>query len=77
MTIKVYGKPGCVQCKFTCKELEKACLPYEYVDISINAAAETHVKSLGFSSLPVVEAFNLPAWAGFKPDTIKNLTIEG
>lgn len=73
--VKVYGKPGCVQCKFTVKALENASVPYDYIDVTINPAAENHVKQLGFSALPVVEAFDMPAWSGFKPDTIKKLKV--
>lgn len=70
--IKVYGKPGCVQCQYTCKELEKKQLSYQYIDISVNPVAEEHVKSLGFTSVPVVEAPGQQPWAGFKPDKIRS-----
>lgn len=68
--ITVYGKPACVQCQYTCKELDKQHVSYNYIDITVNAVAEEHVKGLGYTAVPVVESGDTH-WAGFKPDKIR------
>ncbi|QQM67415.1 glutaredoxin-like protein NrdH [Actinomyces weissii] len=70
MTITVYSKPNCVQCSATYRALDKAGLPYETVDISVDAEALEQVKSLGYAQAPVVMAGG-DHWSGFRPDKIK------
>ena len=70
--VKVYGKPGCVQCKFTVRELEKLDVPYDYIDITVNVVAEERIKSMGFTTLPVVITPEAK-WAGLKVDNIRRL----
>lgn len=70
--ITVYGKPNCVQCKFTLKELDRLKLPYSYQDVTVNAQAMEHLKVLGFQQVPVVVTKD-NAWSGFKPDSINSL----
>ncbi|WP_080147064.1 glutaredoxin-like protein NrdH [Marinilactibacillus piezotolerans] len=69
----VYSKPNCMQCNFTKKYLEDKGIPYEVKDIAENEAAIEEVKSLGFSSLPVVLAEGLEAFNGFRPDMLNQL----
>lgn len=71
-SVSVYGKPGCVQCKYTTRELDKLNVPYRYLDIEQNEAAHQEVKNLGFSSLPVVVT-NSEKWAGFSPDRLRKI----
>ncbi len=54
MTITVYSKPGCQQCKFTCLTLDQACIPYRVVDLTTNAAALEYVQDLGYCQAPVI-----------------------
>ncbi len=69
----VYGKPGCVQCTYTQKALDKEGIPYSYVDITTNEVAHQEVKNLATgTALPVVVAGN-NVWQGFSPDKIKGL----
>lgn len=68
--ISVYGRPGCVQCKYTVKEFENINVPIDYIDISVNEVAAEHIKSLGFSTLPVVDT-GTENWAGLKVDRIR------
>ena len=75
MEITVYTKPLCVQCDATKRALNKAGLEYTLVDITEDAAALSHVKSLGFMQAPVVTTLN-DAWSGFRPDKIKALTAQ-
>ena len=72
MEITVYTKPMCVQCDATKRALNKAGLEYTLVDITEDAAALSHVKSLGFMQAPVVTTVN-DAWSGFRPDKISSL----
>lgn len=72
MAITVYSKPNCVQCNATYRALDRAGLPYETVDISLDAEALEQVKSLGYAQAPVVMAAG-DHWSGYRPDKIKAL----
>lgn len=72
MTITVYTKPACVQCKATYKALEKNGLEYKIVDITEEPEAKDYVQSLGYLQAPVVVAGG-DHWSGFRPDRIKAL----
>ncbi|GEL67654.1 glutaredoxin-like protein NrdH [Marinilactibacillus psychrotolerans] len=72
-SVVVYSKPNCMQCNFTKKYLEDKGISYEVKDIVENEAAIEEVKSLGFSSLPVVIAEGLEAFNGFRPDMLNQL----
>lgn len=69
MTITVYTKPACVQCKATFRALDKNNIDYTVVDLTEDPEAYDYVKSLGFLQAPVVIT-DTAAWAGFKPDNI-------
>ncbi len=69
----VYSKPNCMQCNFTKKFLEDKGIPYEIKDIEQNESAVKEVKSMGFSSLPVVLAEGIEAFHGFRPDILSKL----
>jgi len=73
MSITLYTKPACVQCKATEKALDRAGLSYETVDISLDDEARDYVLALGYLQAPVVEA-NGEHWSGFRPERINNLT---
>jgi len=72
MSITVYSKPACMQCKATEKALAKAGLEFTTVDISMDDEARDYVMALGYVQAPVVEA-NGEHWSGFRPDRIKGL----
>lgn len=72
-SVVVYSKANCMQCNFTKKYLEDKGISYEVKDIVENEAAIEEVKSLGFSSLPVVIAEGLEAFNGFRPDMLNQL----
>lgn len=72
MSITVYSKPACMQCKATEKALIKAGLEFTTVDISMDDEARDYVMALGYVQAPVVEA-NGEHWSGFRPDRIKGL----
>ena len=72
MSITVYTKPACMQCKATTKALEKAGLEYDLVDISVDDEARDYVLALGYLQAPVVEVDG-EHWSGFRPERIRGL----
>ncbi len=72
MTTTVYTKPACVQCRATMRALDKAEIPYEVVDITVDNGAREYVMALGYLQAPVVENGD-ETWSGFRPDRIKRL----
>ena len=72
MTITVYTKPGCVQCRATEKALDKAGVSYDVVDITEDPAARDYVMALGYLQAPVVVAGDAH-WSGFRPDRVSSV----
>lgn len=76
MSITVYSKPACTQCSATYRALERVGLDkdagdYEVIDITKTEGALEKLKSLGFSSAPVVVTdTEAGSWAGFRMDKI-------
>jgi len=68
--ITVYSKPLCVQCDATKRALNKAGVAYDVVDVTEDAEALAHIKSLGYVQAPVVITGE-DHWSGFRPDKIK------
>lgn len=85
MKVTVYGKPKCVQCEYTCKELdklvEKGQLPgYEYRDVTTDSEAAKDVRATGVTQLPVIVVSNerrTERWSGFKIDKLRGLRSTG
>lgn len=76
MAITVYSKPLCVQCDATKRAFTKAGIAFDIVDITEDAEALAHVKSLGYVQAPVVIAGD-DHWSGFRPDKIKAIAAAG
>ncbi|NAZ84018.1 glutaredoxin-like protein NrdH [Kineococcus sp. R8] len=72
MSITVYSTPSCVQCKATYRALDKKGLPYEVVDVTVDAQALALVQGLGYVQAPVVVAGD-EHWSGFRPDRVSAL----
>ena len=72
MTITVYSKPVCVQCKATKRAFDKAGVEYKEIDLSQDEKALSKVKALGYLQAPVVIAGS-EHWAGFRPDKINEI----
>lgn len=70
MTVTVYTKDNCPQCRATTQYMDKVGVSYETKDATEHI---DYIHSLGFSSAPVVETEKFPAWSGFKPDNINAL----
>lgn len=69
----VYTKSNCVQCRQTKSFLERAGIEFDLIDLEQDAEALNKVKSLGFSSAPVVEIEGGNSWAGFNPIKLNEL----
>lgn len=81
MTITIYTKPGCVQCKYTMKHLDEAKpnpVPYKAIDVTTDPAAAKVVENSGKTILPYVTVEKngklIDSWHGFKDDKVKGLT---
>jgi glutaredoxin-like protein NrdH len=72
MAITVYSKPSCVQCNATYRALDAKGIEYSVTDVSEDADALEHVKSLGYMQAPVVITDG-DHWSGFRPDKIDEL----
>lgn len=71
--IKVYSKPGCVQCEFTKKFLVQHELPFEEKNVMESSEALEEMRTTGFTSLPVVVIDGKEPFFGFRPDILITL----
>ncbi|MBS9535068.1 NrdH-redoxin [Mycobacterium sp. M1] len=71
----VFTSPGCVQCDFTKRHLDKLGVAARFIDVSESPDAAAFLRAEGFASLPVVfPADNrVPAWTGFRPVLLDKL----
>ncbi|MCI6205627.1 MAG: glutaredoxin-like protein NrdH [Corynebacterium glucuronolyticum] len=72
MSITLYTKPACMQCRATKRALDKAGLNYTVVDISMDDEARDYVMALGYLQAPVVTVDD-DHWSGFRPDRIREI----
>lgn len=70
--ITVYSKNNCMQCKMTKKFLEQHGANFQEINIDEHPEKVDYVKSLDFTSAPVIEADNL-VFSGFQPAKLKEL----
>jgi glutaredoxin-like protein NrdH len=61
-----------VQCNATYRALDAKGIEYSVTDVSEDADALEHVKSLGYMQAPVVITDG-DHWSGFRPDKIDEL----
>lgn len=69
MIVKVYSKPGCVQCQMTKRLLDNLKIEYEEIDAELN---REYLAKQNIKTLPFVEARKW-SWTGFRPDYIREL----
>lgn len=79
MTVAVYGRQECVQCRYTREHLDAAGVAYEYFDVYEDSYATDTVKAFGNLLLPLVivtdaEGRVINRWNGFHIDKIKGLS---
>lgn len=76
-SVTVYSKPGCVQCRFTVKELVAKGVPHTVIDVTKDADARKHLEDLGLRTMPVVEIQHQDGkperWFGLKVDKLRGL----
>lgn len=72
-SVIVYSKPGCGQCMFTKKFLERHALAFEEKDVQKSEDALNEVKAMGFSSLPVVVIEGEEPFNGYRADRLQAL----
>jgi len=53
--ITLYGQPGCGPCHGVRRKLEKAKVPYEYVDLSENQKQQARLQTAGYQQTPIIE----------------------
>lgn len=70
MSIVLFSKSNCVQCKATERVLNKIGVEYTVRDMGQDEEAREMAVSLGYMQAPVVVAPN-GHWSGFQPDKIK------
>ncbi|MFA9414549.1 MULTISPECIES: glutaredoxin-like protein NrdH [unclassified Streptococcus] len=70
--ITVFTKNNCMPCKMTKKFLTENGVDFEEINIEEQPEKIDYVKSLGFSSAPVIEAGNI-VFSGFQPAKLKKL----
>ncbi|AXQ51899.1 thioredoxin domain [Gordonia phage Catfish] len=71
--ITVYTKPDCPMCDRTKAKLDERGIAYETTDLVDDPKALEFVRSLGYSSAPVVYVSPEWHWSSYKPDEIKRL----
>lgn len=72
MSVTVYSKPGCMQCKATIKALDRAGVAHTVIDVTDDDAARNHLLRMGIQQMPVVET-DTERWSGFRPDRVAAL----
>lgn len=75
MSVTVYSKPSCVQCKSTYRKLDELNIQYEVIDMSKDTEALEFAKSLGYTGAPVIVDDDDPDnhWYGYRPDKMQSL----
>lgn len=72
MMIRIFTKPGCVQCNATKRTFESLGFTeneIEMVDLTQDDAAMAEAEALGYRQVPVVFVGDMH-WAGFQPGLI-------
>lgn len=70
-SITVYTTPGCMGCEMTRRQLDRAGVAYEAVDLSDRPDLVAQFRGEGLTSAPVVETPDGERTAGFRPDRIR------
>lgn len=79
MTVTVYTKPACVQCRATYKALDDQGVPYRTVNLPEFPELAEAFREAGHMQAPVVVVErhgDTETWAGFRPDLIAGLVGE-
>ncbi|WEV53047.1 glutaredoxin-like protein NrdH [Bifidobacterium sp. ESL0798] len=72
MTVTVFSKPRCPQCEATKRQLTRANIAFETVNLAENPSTLEQLTQAGFRQAPVVITPDA-SWSGYRPDLIKQL----
>lgn len=70
--ITIFSKNNCMQCRMTKKFLEQHGADFEEINLDETPEKIDYVKTLGFSTAPVIEAGDI-VFSGFQPTKLKEL----
>lgn len=78
ITLTVFSKPDCVQCRFTKRELDSKSLDYNEIDVTVDEDARKLLQDMGITQLPAVRVehpFNDVEewWSGFRIEKLRSL----
>lgn len=76
ITLTVFSKPDCVQCRFTKRELESKSLSYKEIDVTIDQESYNLLQELGIQQLPAVKVEcgdDVEWWSGFRIEKLRAL----
>lgn len=76
MAVKLYTQPNCRPCGRVKKKLRDAGIEFEEINILKDMEAYGHVRELGASSTPIIEADGHEPILGYDPDKLKKLISE-
>jgi len=73
--ITVYGQPGCGPCRGVTRQLDKANVPYEYIDLAQHPDQHKRLIEAGCRQTPIIET---PArrFTGNDPDKLNDAIEE-
>ena len=76
ITLTVFSKPDCVQCRFTKRELDSKSLEYSEIDVTVDDDARKLLQELGIQQLPAVRVESgddVEWWSGFRIEKLRAL----
>lgn len=76
MSLELYTKNNCIQCKMTKKFLNEHNINFAEKNITETPEYIDYLKSKGFRSVPVLEDNDQPIINGFRPDLLKKLIAQ-
>jgi len=76
MSVIVWSKPNCVQCKAVYRALDKAKVPYQVNNLPDFPEKLEEFKAAGHMGAPVVQALGHTTFSGYQPDAVKAIVDE-
>lgn len=73
MSVTVYSKPKCMQCKYTKRFLDNAGIEYTSINVFEDAEALEQLKKEGLRTLPVIKVEGWEPFMGYQPDKLEKL----
>lgn len=76
MSLELYTKNNCIQCKMTKSFLTQHHISFEEKNINTNPEYIDYLKDKGFHTVPVLEEDNQAIIRGFRPDLLKKIVAQ-